>query len=342
VTTLASLGDMRSAQSEHTVGLDGIAIIVSPSNRLTSLTVAQVKAIFTGEIRDWSDLGQPAGEIDLYARDEESGTRKMFEEMVLGRGAKMAPLAARKPEGYDDSDQLSDDVLSDPRGIGFVGMSYIKSAKALAIGDGKATALAPTTFTVRTENYPLTRRLFLYTAAQPKPDVTRFIEFALGPKGQATVRQTIVDLTPVLRPASEVDNRPCQLSPGWHGDRRELCQLRARANAIDASFRFLSGSFTLDNLASPNLVRVMQAMEKTPNARLVLAGFADSRGDYRMNCRLSKQRAEAVARGLATLGIINVETRGYCDELPVRDNIGEDFEKNRRVEVYEVDIHNGN
>ncbi len=334
---LAALGDMRSRQSEHTVGLDGIAIIVSPANPLASLTKAQVKAIFSGEVTDWSEFGRPAGRIDLYARDKESGTRKTFEEMVLGHGVRMGPLAAAMPDGYEDSDVLSDAVVGDPHGIGFIGMSYIKSAKALAISDGKASPLAPTVFSVRTENYPLSRRLFLYTAAQPKPDVTRFVEFALGATGQEVVQRIVVGLTPELAPARKVDTRPCRLSAQWRGDPKEFCRLRERADAIDASFRFLTGSSTLDNLATRNLSRVMQALQRMPEARVVLAGFADSRGDYSANCRLSKQRAEAVARGLETLGITDVEARGYCEELPVRDNAGEDFEKNRRVEVFAVD-----
>jgi phosphate transport system substrate-binding protein len=153
---LSALGDMRSKGSEHVVGLDGIAIIVSGANHVDSLTKAQVKAIFTGQIRDWSDLRQPAASINLYARDANSGTRVTFQDLVLGPGNRMAPLAPKKPEGYDDGDRLSDDVVADPHGIGFVGMTSIRSAKAVTIKDGSATALAPTTYTVRNENYPFT------------------------------------------------------------------------------------------------------------------------------------------------------------------------------------------
>ena len=331
VATLASVGNMRAAQSEHVIGLDGIAVIVSPSNALTSLSKAQVKAIFSGAISDWSQIGQPAGHIELYARDKESGTRKMFEEIVLGKDAKMAPLATRMPDGYDDSDRLSDDVVADPHGIGFIGMSYIKSAKALAINDGQASALSPTIFTVRNENYVLSRRLFLYTTAQPKLDVTRFLTFALGETGQVTVQKSgFVNLTIV--PTTEAG--PCRLSSDWPGDPEEFCRLRTNATAFPASFRFLTGSSELDNLARQNLSFVLDKLRETPDARLILAGFADSRGDYPANCRLSKQRADAVARGLATLGISNVETRGYCEELPVRDNFGGNYEGNRRVEIF--------
>ncbi|WP_456775563.1 substrate-binding domain-containing protein [Bradyrhizobium sp. USDA 4369] len=331
---LAPVGDMRSARSEHVVGLDGIAVIVSPSSRLKTLTKVQVKEIFTGRVTDWSALGLPAGPINLYARDSQSGTRKTFEELVLGPSARMAPLTTRQPNGYEDSERLSDDVASDPNGIGFVGMAYVGAAKALAVSDGNAIALAPTEFTVRTENYPLSRRLFLYSADQPRPEVSRFIKFALSKDGQEVAQKTVVGLSPNAKPAAEVDTRPCALSPKWSGNPQEFCQLRAQARALDASFRFQSNSFELDNLAAPNLYRVMQALRETPQARLLLAGFADRRGNYQANCRLSLQRAESVKQELASLGVSNVDTRGYCDEVPVRDNGGDEFEKNRRVEVF--------
>lgn len=331
---LAAVGDMRSARSEHIVGLDGIAVIVSPSSRLGTLTKAQVSDIFTGRVSNWSALGLPPGPINLYARDKESGTRKTFEELVLGPGARMAPLTAKQPNGYEDSERLSDDVASDPNGIGFVGMAYVGAAKALAISDGSAIALAPTEFTVRTENYPLSRRLFLYTADQPRPEVGRFIKFALSKEGQEVAQRTVVGLSPTPRPAAEVDTRPCTLSAKWTGNPQEFCRLRTQARALDVSFRFQTNSVELDNLAAPNLFRVMQALRETPQARLLLAGFADRRGNYQANCRLSLQRAESVKQSLASLGVSNVDTRGYCDEVPVRDNGGDEFEKNRRVEIY--------
>jgi phosphate transport system substrate-binding protein len=335
---LKDQGDMRGPASEHVIGLDGVAVIVSPTNPLSTLTKAQVKAIFTGAIKNWSELGQPAAPINLYARDAESGTRKTFDDMVLGSEDKMAPLAAAKPEGYADSEQLSDDVAADPHGVGFVGMPYIRAAKALTIKDGAgATALAPTVFTVRTESYPLTRRLYFYTAAQPSDDVKRFVTFALSESGQALAQKSVVGLTPAKRPARDADARPCQLSAKYPGDKRELCNLRAHAVIIDSSLRFRPASSELDTLAEANLDRVRRALKGARNIRVVLAGFADDRGGYKENCRLAKKRADTVKRELAARGVSNVEARGYCPELPIRDNAGEDYEQNRRVEVYGVE-----
>jgi phosphate transport system substrate-binding protein len=332
--SLKDLGDMHGPASEHVIGLDGIAVIVSPSNSLSTLTKAQVKAIFTGASKNWSELGQPAAPINLYARDSGSGTRRIFQEMVLGSDGEIAPLSAAKPEGYGDSAQLSEAVASDPHGVGFVGMASTGPAKALTIKDGAAAALAPKAYAVRTESYPLARRLYFYTAAQPPAEAGRFIAFALGEKGQAIVEKSVLGLTPTLAPARDVDAGPCQLSPKYPGNKKGLCELRARALIIDSSLRFSADSSELDNLGNANLDRIQQALKPTPNIRIILAGFADGRGDYKENCRLSKLRAETVKRGLAARGLTNVEARGYCPELPIRDNSGEDYEQNRRVEIY--------
>ncbi|HYA80284.1 MAG TPA: phosphate ABC transporter substrate-binding/OmpA family protein [Methylocystis sp.] len=324
--------------TEHVLGLDGIAIVVSPSNPLKSLTKAQLKSIFSGAIKDWKELKLPPGPINLYARGEGSGTRASFEAMALGPDVKMAPLAAAKPEGYADNDELAHDVAHDPHGIGFVSMAQVAPAKAVEIKDGPAAAaLAPTVFTVRTESYPLSRRLYLNASGQPSEDASAFIDFALGEAGQAIVEKSLVGLLPTRQAARDADTRPCELSKKYPGNKQEFCELRARALVIDSSFRFKNGSFDLDALAAKNLDRVIETLKPASESRVVVAGFADSRGDYAANCKLALKRAETVKEALVAGGLANVEARGFCPELPVRDNAGADYEQNRRVEVYELE-----
>ena len=67
---------------------------------------------------------------------------------------------------FESNEELRQSVSNDPDGIGFASISFVKGVKALAVSDG-SKAIAPSTFTVATEDYPLARRLFLYTPAQP-------------------------------------------------------------------------------------------------------------------------------------------------------------------------------
>ncbi|MGA2218728.1 MAG: phosphate ABC transporter substrate-binding protein, partial [Terracidiphilus sp.] len=180
---LMSLGDMLSPSNEHIVGLDGIAVVLSSSNPVSQLDKDQIMRIFTGEITDWSQVGGSQGAIKLYARDDESGTYDTFKTLVLA-GKPLAPGAQR----IEDSKTLSDAVAADPNGIGFIGLPYILSAKAIAVSDKGTHPLLPTRLTVSREDYVLSRRLYLYTRGNPTDKYTRkFIEFALSKAGQEVV-----------------------------------------------------------------------------------------------------------------------------------------------------------
>src|SRR5690606_15066977 len=120
---LRGLGDLRSPQAEQIIALDGLAIIVHPSNPLHSLSTAQLAQVFSGAAPTWEALGGKGGPIKLYARDDQSGTYDTFKELVLGaHGAQLSPQAQR----FESSERLSDQVSQDPSGIGFIGLPYIR------------------------------------------------------------------------------------------------------------------------------------------------------------------------------------------------------------------------
>jgi phosphate transport system substrate-binding protein len=333
VTALARLGDMRRPSSEHVLALDGVAVIVPTGNTIAKLSMADLGRIFSGEAKTWSSFGGSSHPIKLYARDDRSGTYDTFKELVL-RGA---PLAASIR--FEDSAELEAAVSRDPDGIGFVGLPYIKTTRPVAVSDGAAAALEPTRFSVKTESYPLSRRLFLYTAANPaNPATGDFVGFALSSAGQAVVRSerfVDLDLTGRSQPEPQRQSSACRLSPHWTGDAQAYCHLRDGAEQLGTSFRFRPGSAELDTRATQDLRRVLERMEQSPDKAIVLAGFADSSGSYASNCALSRTRSKSVATALETLGLKVTETVGYCDELPVRDNASLDGrELNRRVELF--------
>ena len=88
----------------------------------------------------------------------------------------LSPRASR----FEDSAKLSDAVASDVSGIGFIGRSFVRGTKTLAISESGIKPMLPTTFAVATGDYPLSRRLYLYIPAEPQNNWTRkFVEFAL-------------------------------------------------------------------------------------------------------------------------------------------------------------------
>ena len=315
---------MTAPSNEHVLGLDGIAVIVHPGNRATKLTVDQVAAIFTGVIDDWKQLGGNGGKINVYARDDQSGTFDTFKALILDK----TPLIAGAKR-FEDSAALSDGGRQRSRRHRFR-RSFDDRQREGRGGRGRLALhrCCPTGSTVATEDYALSRRLFLYTAqSSSKPEVARFIEFVNSAKGQAVVEQTgLVPLTIHQERSTVPTGAPSAYN-----------SLVANALRLSVNFRFRTGSSELDNRGLKDLDRVTEflASSSVNPDRLMLFGFADSRGAAALNQTLSEDRAKTVAAALAQRGVQPKIVRGFGSAIPVADNATADGQdKNRRVEVW--------
>jgi len=322
--SLAALGDMRSAESEQVIAIDGLAVIVHPDNPVQSLSVEQVARLFSGEIANWRELGGANAAVELHARDDQSGTYDTFKELVLGsQGKTLATNATR----YESNDALSLAVSRRSGAIGFVGLASVGKSKALAITDGDSQPMPPSQALVATEDYPLSRRLFLYADPQKQSKWTReFLTFVHSPAGQA-----IVEKSGYVAQAIAPTRLPAQAAmPAAYQ------QLAREAQRLTVNFRFAEGSAQLDNKAQRDVQRLIDYLnshDKQMNAA-VLVGFGDARNDPARTALLSKLRAMAVRRELARGGILVKEINGLGDQLPVASNSEAGRIKNRRVEVW--------
>ena len=128
--------------------------MVSPQNPVKALDLDEIAKIFAGTIKDWSEVGGNPGKIKLYARDAKSGTFDTFDNLVLKpRNMKISAEAQR----FESNPELSDETARDPDGIGFAGFAYIRNAKPLAISSQCGIVMPPQVFSVKTEEYPLSR-----------------------------------------------------------------------------------------------------------------------------------------------------------------------------------------
>jgi phosphate transport system substrate-binding protein len=320
---LASLGDMASVASEHVLGLDGIAVIVNAANPADQLDKEKIMHIFTGEITDWSQLGSFSGAIKIYARNDNSGTYDTFKSLVLA-GKPLAPGAQR----IEDSKALSDAVAADPYAIGFIGLPYIASAKPIAVSEKGTQPLLPTRLTVGTEDYLLSRRLYLYAPPSPSNKYTReFVEFALSKKGQDVVGASGFVAQNVAQVAQTV---PAE-APA------EYKWLTKDANRLSLDFRFESGQTALDNKARVDLDRVVSLIAdlKIPADKVMLFGFSDKIGSPAANQALSLSRAKAVESQFIQRGMNPAIVRGYGSGLAVASGDSEESQaRNRRVEIW--------
>jgi len=323
-TRLAGLGDMTSPASEHILGLDGIAVIVNKGNPIETLTKEQVARAFSGETKDWMELGGIRGRISVYARDDKSGTYDTFKTLVLG-SRQLLSNAKR----LEDSRELSSSVSKDPNGIGFIGLPYVQDAKAVAVSEGGTRPFLPNHFTVSTEDYALSRRLFFYTPWNPPNDFTRkFVNFALSRQGQDVVEKIgfigqNVSPTQSTEIPSDAPEQYRKLTKG--------------SDRLSLDFRFRTGSSDLDNKALADLDRVVTFLIDLhyTGQNILLFGFADSTGTNAVNDTLSRNRADSVAQQFNLRGVRPSAVAGFGSQLPVGSNDTADGrEKNRRVEIW--------
>jgi phosphate transport system substrate-binding protein len=323
--SLEPLGDLKSAAAEQVIAIDGLAIILHPQNPLDTLDTRQLARIFSGEVKTWEELGGQGGAIHLYARDDQSGTYDTFKELVLsGHGKTLSGSAKR----FESSEQLSDAVSQDPHGIGFIGLPYVRSAKAVAIADGQSMAMLPLNSLIATEDYPLSRRLFFYLPPKRNnPWAQALVAFAQSQEGQAIVAANGF----IAQTIQAMNVTPNALMPeGYQA-------LSRHAMRLSVNFRFEEGSASLDNKARQDLSRVLDYMKQhdKTDRQVTLVGFGDAKLDPARADLLSKLRAMAVRRELVKSGVVLRDVRGFGAEMPVAANSEDEGRiRNRRVEVW--------
>lgn len=160
---------------ELVIAWDGIAVIVHPSLPLDNLSLEQLRDIFAGKISNWAALGLKPHGIHLITREEGSGTRTAFEELVMGK-VEITPAALVQ----DSNGAVREIVANDPHAIGYISCGLVNDqVKAVAI-DG----IAPTNLNIKTNKYKLTRRFLFVTASPPEGPVKDFCQFVIREKGQ--------------------------------------------------------------------------------------------------------------------------------------------------------------
>lgn len=166
----------------HVVALDGLPILVHPSNPVKKLTVEQVRDIYMGKITNWKDVGGPDKKIVAISRDTNSGTYETFNKLVMKK-----EKIAEGTEYVGSNGAVRSRVQSTPSAIGYAGLGFVdKTVKALSVN-----GIYPTRKTVSSGKYPIARPLFMFTDGYPKmgSHVYRFVTIHLTRQGQEIVER---------------------------------------------------------------------------------------------------------------------------------------------------------
>jgi phosphate transport system substrate-binding protein len=171
--------------TEYKVALDGLSVYVNPENPVKELTVAQVGDIFTGQIKNWKEVGGPDAPIALYSRENSSGSYEFFKEHVL-KGRDFASSAQTMP----GTAAIVQAVLKDKNGIGFGGAAYGGGSKLLSIKkDDTSPAIDPTEENVESGTYPIWRYLYVYVnPALDKGEIAAYLNWVRSNDGQKYVK----------------------------------------------------------------------------------------------------------------------------------------------------------
>ncbi len=175
---------------EFIVALDGIAVVVHPSNPVAQLTVDELRRVFTGEITNWQQLDGPDMGIVLLSREVNSGTHVYFREAVLSGDSGSGQFASHALM-MPSSQALADEVSQNEGAIGYYGMAYLSpQQKAVAIAKAAGGPyIPPEISSVQDGSYPIARPLFMYTDGEPQGNVKQFIDFVFSAEGQSVVSE---------------------------------------------------------------------------------------------------------------------------------------------------------
>ncbi len=161
------------------VAQDALSVLLNPANPVRDLTLLQLKGIFTGRIGTWVKVGGADRPIAVVTRPPNSGTFRVFQELVLDGEAYTARAASAPTTAA-----VAAVVRNDPAAVGYGGIAYGRDLVHCRI-DG----VAPAPAAVRDGSYPLARYLYLVTVRPPEEAAKAFVDWVVSPPGQRIVAE---------------------------------------------------------------------------------------------------------------------------------------------------------
>jgi phosphate transport system substrate-binding protein len=171
-----------------TIARDAIAIIVHPTNPVGDLSFTQIKQIFSGKIRNWSEVGGHPRPIVLVTREEGSGTREAFQKLVMEKEEISLDSLVQ-----DSNGAIRQVVSSDPNAIGYISLGLVnEKVKAVNI-----SGVEPNLKNIVYRRYRLVRPFLFVFNGKPEGEANSFLEFVLSPEAQELLtKEGLVTILP--------------------------------------------------------------------------------------------------------------------------------------------------
>ncbi|MEM9247197.1 MAG: phosphate ABC transporter substrate-binding/OmpA family protein [Pseudomonadota bacterium] len=338
--------DLRAPGREVVVALDAAVPVVHPDNPVRDVSLPVLAQIAAGRITNWSELGGPDEPIRMVLPQPGSSAYQIVEDQIL------RPNRLRLDRNMElvESEAIAESIVSDdPGAVTLVSNALVSNTKPVPLRQVCGPLSLPSTFTVRAEEYPLSRRVLVYTATQQQSQrLNDFIAFAGSGAAQETftdagfIGQTIEAVPLSLQGTRLALALMSANAPEVSESTRALTELLMEGDRLSTTFRFEAGATEIDNKSRRDAVRVAEYLMQPENLNreILLLGFTDDVGRNDLNELLTLRQATSIRDAIveASLGQIDpsrIDVRSFGSIAPVGCNetlAGRN--SNRRVEVW--------
>lgn len=158
--------------------VDGVAVVVNPENKIKDFDTDTLKKIFSGEIKNWKEIGGHVGTINIYTRDQSSGTRKVFWKKAVLKGD-----ISKKANFISSNGAMKTAVSNDINSIGYISVGHIDEKVSAVLLNG----VKPSLENIKNGSYKVARGLFSNTKGEAAGLEKKFIEYLYSDEGQKLI-----------------------------------------------------------------------------------------------------------------------------------------------------------
>jgi len=178
------------------IAYDAIVIIVHPKNPIRNLTREEIRGVFSGRIRNWSEIGGRSHPITLVSREEGSGTREAFQHLIMGKEE-----ISLRALVQDSNGAIRQVIADDPNAIGYISLGLVNDrVNALPI-DG----VEPSVENIKNKRYQFIRPFLFIFKHEPQESEKKFLSYILSIEGQKIlVHEGLVSVASISTPPTGI------------------------------------------------------------------------------------------------------------------------------------------
>lgn len=338
---------MVGQSQERIIAVDSMVVVTHADNPVQTLTNEQLRGIFSGQIDNWSELGGPDHEIKLVNYAEGTSNYDFFMGYLYGDN-----IPSVEPDALATDDQaVSNVVFQDPYAIGYLGYAFQRGAKPVTLVNECGIPMTPDAFSAKTEEYSLSRRMYMYNRGDTLDDQSRsFLDFAASEDADGVILKSgFIDLGIDRRSQGDGDARRAAMQDvlaagdaGFEGIAMdEMVSMMDGNDRLSTTIYFRAGSSKIDERGQSDMERLIRYLEGEPAGTTVtFVGFTDDVGAFEANRELSTNRAAQIADQVAAMagsGLpgVTFASAGFGEIGPNACNVDDQGRAiNRRVEVW--------